>query len=124
MPAATSNFIHVLLADSSPLQLQLLTAALRRHPEFRLRSCVLDGEALLGMLSQAPTDVAVLALTRQNGSACDFGLLRRLHLAHPQVAKVLLLETCDRELAVGAFRAGARGLFCFGESPFRALCQC
>lgn len=25
---------------------------------------------------------------------------------------------------VNAFRSGARGLFCFADSPFRALCRC
>jgi DNA-binding NarL/FixJ family response regulator len=51
-------------------------------------------------------------------------LLRRIHISFPKVSKILLLESSDRELAVNAFRSGARGLFCFGVSPFRALCKC
>jgi DNA-binding NarL/FixJ family response regulator len=51
-------------------------------------------------------------------------LLRRLHISFPKVAKILLLESFDRELVVNAFRSGARGLFCFAVSPFRALCKC
>jgi DNA-binding NarL/FixJ family response regulator len=37
---------------------------------------------------------------------------------------VLLLEEFNRELAVNAFRSGARGLFSFAASPFRSLCKC
>ena len=51
-------------------------------------------------------------------------LLRRIHISFPNVSKILLLEAFDRELVVNAFRSGARGLFCFAMSPFRALCKC
>jgi DNA-binding NarL/FixJ family response regulator len=124
MPDATRGTINVLLADSSPLQLQLLTAALRRRSEFRLRSCPLESEPIFDALNHAPVQVAVLALNHQNGQPHDLALLRRLHLAYPQTTKILLLESCDRDLVINAFRSGARGLFCFGDSPFRALCKC
>ena len=38
--------------------------------------------------------------------------------------KILLIESPDRHTIASAFRAGARGLFCFSESPFRLLCRC
>lgn len=124
MPDSSCGTINVLLADSSPLQLQLLTSALRRRPEFRLRSCPLEADLMFEALAQSPADVAVLALNHQNGEPHDLALLRRLHLAYPRTTKVLLLESCDRDLVVSAFRSGARGLFCFADSPFRALCKC
>ena len=34
------------------------------------------------------------------------------------------METDSRELAVQAFRAGARGLFCLADSSLRLLCEC
>jgi DNA-binding NarL/FixJ family response regulator len=40
------------------------------------------------------------------------------------VAKVILLDSYDREVVVNAFRSGARGLFCFSQYPFRLLCKC
>jgi DNA-binding NarL/FixJ family response regulator len=124
MPDAIRGAIEVLLADSSPLQLQLLTAALRRHPEFRLRSCPLDALPMFETLKASPVDVAVLAVNHQNGHPQDLALLRQMHVAYPQTTKVLLVESCDRDLVVNAFRSGARGLFCFANSPFRALCKC
>ena len=51
-------------------------------------------------------------------------VVRRMHLAHPEVAKIILLDTYDREVVVNAFRSGARGLFCFSQYPFRLLCKC
>jgi DNA-binding NarL/FixJ family response regulator len=51
-------------------------------------------------------------------------VVRRLHLAHPEVAKILLIDTHDRAVVVNAFRSGAKGLFCFYDSPFRLLCKC
>ena len=54
----------------------------------------------------------------------DMALVRRLHLAHPAVAKILLIDANDRNLVVNAFRSGARGLFCFPDYPFRLLCKC
>jgi DNA-binding NarL/FixJ family response regulator len=45
-------------------------------------------------------------------------------LAHPEISKVLLLDSYDRQVVVNAFRSGVKGLFCFSEYPFRLLCKC
>jgi DNA-binding NarL/FixJ family response regulator len=50
--------------------------------------------------------------------------LRRFHLSHPEIPKVLLVDTCDRELVVSAFRSGARGIFPISEANLRLLCKC
>lgn len=50
--------------------------------------------------------------------------LRRFHFSHPEIPKVLLVDNCDRELAVNAFRAGARGIFCITDANLRLLCKC
>lgn len=124
MSVSGEGSIRVLLADSSPLQMQLLTSALRRRAEFNLLACPLDLPVISQLLTSAPCKVAVLALNHQAGSLRDLDLLRRLHVAHPDVAIILLLESCDPETAVAAFRSGARGLFCLSDSHFRALCKC
>lgn len=110
-----SDPIEVLLADSSQIQVQLLTSAMRRHPECKLASCPLDVDIILSTLRDSPVDVLLLA-----GKT----LLRRLHISYPRVPRVLLLESFDRDLVVNAFGSGARGLFYFTESPFRSLCKC
>lgn len=50
--------------------------------------------------------------------------LRRLHLAHPGTAKVLLVDQCDRELVIEAFRSGARGIFSLADANLRLLSKC
>ncbi len=119
-----SNPIRVLVADSSQMQLQLLTGALRRRPDFKINACSLNPEEILKLLTDSAHDVVLLA-SNGNGSAWqDMAVLRRVHISFPKVAKILVLESVDRELAVNAFRSGARGLFCFSVSPFRSLCKC
>jgi DNA-binding NarL/FixJ family response regulator len=102
----------------------VLTSALRRHPELKVTSCPLDPELLLKALESTSIDVLLLDANSQGSSWQDMALLRRIHISFPKVSKILLRESSDRELAVNAFRSGARGLFCFGVSPFRALCKC
>jgi hypothetical protein len=115
--------INVLLAGSSPMQLQLLTAALRRRPEFSAISCPLDADILLETIKTDSPNVVVFAANANANNWEDMALLRRLHVAYPRVAQILLVESVDRELVVNAFRSGIRGLFCVGESPFRLLLQ-
>lgn len=123
MSYTVEGTIDVLLADSSPLQLQLLTGALRRRTEFNLLACPLNLENILEMLTSTPCKVVVLAMNHQpDGIHLD--LLRRLHVAHPELAKILLLDSCNCGTAVKAFRSGARGLFCLADSHFRDLCKC
>ncbi len=54
----------------------------------------------------------------------DMANVRRLHLAHPNIAKVLVLGKSNRDSVVNAFRSGVKGLFCFADYPFRSLCKC
>ena len=51
-------------------------------------------------------------------------ILRSFHLSHPAIPKVLLVQSCDRELVVSAFRSGARGIFSITDANLRLLCQC
>ncbi|HEY1264601.1 MAG TPA: response regulator transcription factor [Terriglobales bacterium] len=126
MSAATSaaTAIGVLIADSNQTQRQLLSTALRRRPDFRINCCGLDGEAALAAMSSFPAQVIVLNLGHSRDAWQDMAILRRLHLSYPQVHKVVLLDTYDRDLVVNAFRSGAKGLFCFADSPFRLLSKC
>src|SRR2546423_13800177 len=58
------------------------------------------------------------------GMSPDPSIVRRVHLSHPNIAKIVLQDTWGREIVVNAFRSGARGLFCFSRHPLRLLCKC
>ncbi len=67
--AATFTAIGVLIADSNRMQAQLLTSALRRHPEFHITSCPMDTLSILQAVNAKPPQIAVLSVTRPPMSA-------------------------------------------------------
>jgi DNA-binding NarL/FixJ family response regulator len=121
---ATSSTIAVLVADSNQMQCQLLVGALRRRPEFRVHSCGVDMDVILRAIAEFPVDVILMNADHPKLAGQDMANVRRLHLAHPQIAKVLVLAESSRDSVVNAFRSGVKGLFCFSDYPFRLLCKC
>jgi len=118
--SGTTEAIQVLVADSSPIQSQLLTRALRARRELRVSAVALDAALLHDFMQSNPADVVLIA----GNNLPDLSLLRWLRISYPKVAPVLLVENDDREMVVNAFRAGAKGLFLFNHAPFRTLCKC
>ncbi len=116
--------IPVLIADSNLMQAQLLTGALRRRSEFRVSICRVEEASVLQAMAAAAAQVVVFSLNHSISTATQMAALRRLHLSYPAAAKILLVESCDRELAITAFRSGARGIFCIANTHFRLLCRC
>lgn len=124
MPTAAPSAVGVLVADSNRMQAQLLTSALRRRSEFRVFTCGVDINSILQSVATAPVKVVVLSLNHSISVANQLASLRRVHLSHPAISKVLLVESYDRELVVNAFRSGAQGIFCISDTNFRLLCRC
>jgi DNA-binding NarL/FixJ family response regulator len=122
VPASAS--IPVLIADSNRMQAHLLASALRRRPEFRIFTCPVDVDSILHAVAFTPVKVVILSLNHSIEIAGQMAAMRRIHLSYPAVATVLLAESYDRELVVGAFRSGARGIFCLTDTHFRLLCRC
>ena len=119
-----STSIGVLIADSNQMQSQLLVGALRRRPELQVTSCDFDPNLILDATDSLPIQVAILNAANPRDGWPDMSIVRRLHVAHPEIAKIILLNTYDRDIVVNAFRSGARGLFCFSQYPVRMLCKC
>ena len=119
-----SEPVRVLVADSTQMQSQLLTSALRRHPQFDVRTCQKNWDALTAITAQTALDVAIITTNLGVSSDGDLALIRRLHLSHPKVAKVLLVESCSRDVVINAFRSGARGIFCYENTPVKVLYKC
>jgi DNA-binding NarL/FixJ family response regulator len=114
----------VLIADSNRIQAQLLTGALRRRSEFRISACATDVSSILQAITTVPAKVLIFSLNHSISIASQMATLRGVHLAHPDVAKVLLVESTNRDLAIYAFRSGVRGIFCIADAHFRLLCRC
>jgi DNA-binding NarL/FixJ family response regulator len=117
---AKTEVVRVLVADSGPLQSQLLTRALRSRREFQVFAVPLETSALDKFLQSNQADVVLIA----GGHLPDLSLLRWMRITYPRVAPVLLADKDDREQVINALRAGAKGIFLFTQSPFRMLCKC
>jgi DNA-binding NarL/FixJ family response regulator len=116
--------IPVLIADSNLMQAQLLTSALRRRGEFRVSICKVDEASVLQAMAANPAHVVVFSLNHSVSTEIQMATMRRIHLSYPAVAKILLVESCERELVITAFRSGARGIFSITDTHFRLLCRC
>ena len=112
--------VHVVVADSSPIQSQLLARALKGRREFQVSAVALETSALDRFMQSNRADVVLVA----GNHLPDLGLLRWLRVSYPKIAPVLLAENDDRELVVNALRAGAKGIFLFTHTPFPMLCKC
>ena len=80
--------------------------------------------SILRAVSERAPHVVLFSMTASLKPAETVAILRRFHLAHPEIRKVLLVESFDRELVVNAFRSGVRGIFCIADSNLRLLCKC
>jgi DNA-binding NarL/FixJ family response regulator len=101
-----------------------MISALRRRPEFSVSACALDLDLILATLNSFPAQVAIINANDPKYDGHQMALVRRLHVLHPQVDKILFLDAYTHDLVSDAFRSGVRGLFCSSESPFRLLCKC
>jgi DNA-binding NarL/FixJ family response regulator len=106
------------------MQAQLLTSALRRHAEFHITTCQMDTISILQAVTSKLPSIAVLSLNSSANISEIVTTLRRFHFSHPEIPKVLLVDACDRELVISAFRSGARGIFSITDSNLRLLCKC
>jgi len=119
--ATLSKAVRVLLADSRPIESQLLTGALRNHG-FRVLPCESAPGAVLQMLETAAVDLLIMSCTVQGTP--DVSNLRTIHFSSPETPKIVLLDDDRRETVVQAFRFGARGIFCLADSSFPSFCEC
>jgi DNA-binding NarL/FixJ family response regulator len=115
-----TQLVRVLIADSGPIQSQLLARALKGRREFEVSTVELETSALQNFLQSNHTDVVLVA----GNHLPDLSLLRWLRVSYPKIAPVLLAENDDPELVVNALRAGAKGIFLFTQTPFPMLCKC
>lgn len=122
--AATSETIGVLVADSNHMQSQLLIGALRRHLEFHITACDMETTSILQAVTEHYPRVALLSVSSAANASETVMTLRRFHLSHPEIPKVILIDTIDRDLVISAFRSGARGIFCIADANLRLLCKC
>jgi DNA-binding NarL/FixJ family response regulator len=116
--------ISVLISDSSRMGCQLLSNVLKASRyRFSIAAFVTSSSELCAAVDESEPDVAVISATLQDGSLSGLRIMRELHAAHPDVVLIVLLDVCERDQVVDAFRSGATGIFCRARSP-EELCKC
>ena len=121
---ATSIALDVLIADSSRMQAQLLAAALRRHAELHISSCQMNPASILQSVAGRYPQVALLSFSSPANFADEIGTLRRFHVSHPSIAKIILADSSSRDLVIQGFRSGARGIVSVTDCNLRVLWKC
>ena len=115
MPAQ-STAIRVLVSDSTRMGSQLLADALQRHSQFDIVAVCASAHETLAALTSAKPDVAIVGLNLDEQPLKGFEVCRQAHAMLPECKTVLLLESSKKDCVLGAFAAGARGIFCRAES--------
>lgn len=119
----TKQKIRLLVADESPMSCQLLIRALRPFRQLQVVGRATRSADVLAEARNSRLDVALISGTLQDGGLSGFGAVRQLRTTHPQVRTILLLDSAAPGLAVDAFRAGVKGIFC-REDSLSLLAKC
>jgi DNA-binding NarL/FixJ family response regulator len=103
---------------------QLIAGALKRcRNNFDVHALPGNSSGTFQELQNYQPDVAVISAHLEDGQFKGLKVLQQLRTAESKTSAVILVDDAERDLVVGAFRAGARGVFCRGDS-FRALPKC
>lgn len=115
--------IRVLAADRTSMNTQLLVEGLGRNPQFEMiEAPLLEAEILALVRSERPQVTLISAVPGEDGAPA-FELVRRIRAHAPSPRIVVMLDHSEAGAVVGAFRAGAHGVFCRTE-PFPLLARC
>lgn len=123
---AEGSAIRVLVADNSRMTTQLIASVLKRNRNPRLDvvlpNAFTSAEATKGIAETKP-DVALVSASLADGPFAGYSVLRNLPQGSLATRVVLMLEDCERDLVIDAFRAGARGVYMRSE-PSSRLSKC
>ncbi len=118
-----SDFISIVVADSTRIHTQLLSEALRSDRGMQVVASASSSQDLLSAVTRVPVDVAVISYSLDDQPGRGTEVLREMRTLRPQVKGVLLLDTSRPQDVLDCFRAGAKGIFSKQER-LESLCKC
>ena len=116
--------IRVIVADADLMACGMMSAGFKRRSQFEVVGDAISADELLQLVENAAPEVALISSSLQDGIFSGISALAKIHLKHPEIRLVQLLERSEPAIVVQAFRAGARGVFARSESHFGLLCRC
>jgi DNA-binding NarL/FixJ family response regulator len=118
-----SDFVSIVVADSTRIHTQLLADALRNDRGLQVVAAASNSEELLAAVTRVPIDVVVISHNLDNEPGHGTEVLREMRALRPQIKGVILLESSKPQEVLECFRAGARGIFSKQER-LESLCKC
>src|ERR1700719_3292961 len=118
-----SDFVSIVVADSTRIHTQLLADALRNDRGLQVVAAASNSEELLAAISRVPIDVAVISHNLDDQPGHGTEVLREMRALRPQIKGVILLDSSKPQDVLECFRAGARGIFSKQER-LESLCKC
>ncbi|HEX6879682.1 MAG TPA: response regulator transcription factor [Terriglobales bacterium] len=119
-----SEPIHVVVADSDQIRRQLLVKEFLRQSNLKVVASGTDSMSIRSVLAEVPADVMLMAESIECDHKHVLLGIREALAVRPSLRCVAMLEALDREIIVGAFRAGARGLVSLKKSSLKELAKC
>jgi len=120
---AGSDFVSVIVADSTRIHTQLLANALRNDRALQVVAEASNSEELLAAIARVPIDVAVISHNLDNQPGHGTQVLREMRALRPQIKGIILLDSSKPPEVLECFRAGARGIFS-KEMRLESLSKC
>src|SRR6266404_3746712 len=123
---ADDTSIRVLVGDASRMASQLIAGQLRSCRNPRLETILpasFASKAIADEIINTRPDVALISGSLQDSSFAGYAVLRTIQSLNLATRPILLLENCEHDLVIDAFRSGARGVFSRAESSER-LSKC
>src|ERR1700680_4098395 len=118
-----SDFVSIVVADSTRIHTQLLADALRNDRGLQVVAETSNSEELLEAVTRVPIDVVVISHNLDNQPGHGVRVLREMRALRPQIKGVILLDSSKPQDVLECFRAGARGIFSKQER-IESLCKC
>src|SRR6266478_8814567 len=121
---ATRRPLRVFIADSSSMGCQLMVRALQQSCQpIKVVGSATEPVEIIKGLGEHPSDVAIISADLKDGPTSGFRVVREARSSYPHTRIIVLVDSPERALVVGGFRAGADGVFSRDE-PFEMLCKC
>jgi DNA-binding NarL/FixJ family response regulator len=110
--------LRVLVGDASRMASQLIAGQLKssRSPRFEtILPVCFTSKAITDEIIKTQPDVALISSVLQDSFFAGYSVLRTVQPLSLPTRLILLLEDCEHDLVIDAFRFGARGVFSRAE---------